>query len=330
MACEIGLRLVESSHKLKPFGNFVHSLPKQLQLYEKVAGLCKGDDSFANRLAEQLKKTILSCGPKRDDDDTKKLLDVFDLIYESAPERSGQYREQIRAAFEPNQLVDPLISEVNELVEGGFYDKAKLLLEEALRKAEKDDDDARLSSLSEGLANIEIRQVQYANAEALYRHLADRQERKNSEAVSGTYFNLGNVLSLQKKYDEAEVIFKKSMDTIELHHGHDHENLLPVLMQLAGLCMSNRRYKEAEPFYKRILEIKHKTHGEHSDENVVALTNLGELYIIQENFVEAEIFLESALEAAHAAYAPDDARLARVARSYADLLSTLGRRAQQV
>lgn len=322
-AREIGLRLLESCPEFKPVTRIDQQ--KLLALYEKVAGLCKEEDFFADRLAEQLKSYLLNYGRKQKAADTSQLLSIFDDIYELTPSKSSKYREQVKAALEPDQFVDPLVREVNELTESGFYEKAKLLLEEALRIAESDDDDGRFSRLTVLFANIEIRQVHYANAEALYRHLANWQERKQIADVSNTYFNLGNVLSLQKNYHEAELVLKKAMDSIELHYGNDHEKLLPVLMQLASLCMSNQRYKDAEPFYKRILEIKHKTHGEHSDETVIALTNLGELYMIQKDFVEAEIFLESALEAAYVAYAPDDSRLVQIANNYANLLSTLGR-----
>ena len=70
----------------------------------------------------------------------------------------------------------------------------------------------------------------------------------------------------QRKYAEAEPLYKRSLAIREKALGPEHPDVAKSLDNLAQLYDSQRKYAEAEPLYKRSLAIREKALGpEHPD-----------------------------------------------------------------
>ncbi len=64
---------------------------------------------------------------------------------------------------------------------------------------------------------------------------------------------------MQGKYEEAEPLYKRSLEITEKSLGPDHPDVATALGNLAELYRQQGRYEEAEPLYKRVLDIFQRT-----------------------------------------------------------------------
>ena len=61
------------------------------------------------------------------------------------------------------------------------------------------------------------------------------------------------------KYEEAEPLFKRSLEITEKSLGSDHPTGGVTLNNLAELYMQQGKYEKADPLYKRALDILQRT-----------------------------------------------------------------------
>ncbi|MBT6561325.1 MAG: tetratricopeptide repeat protein, partial [Candidatus Scalindua sp.] len=76
-----------------------------------------------------------------------------------------------------------------------------------------------------------------------------------------TLNNLALLYSTQGKYEEAEPLYKRSLEIKEKSFGPDHPDVATTLNNLADLYRQQGKYEEAEPLYLRDLEITEKSLG---------------------------------------------------------------------
>jgi tetratricopeptide (TPR) repeat protein len=241
------------------------------------------------------------------------------------PEVMNKYQDAY--GEEGEEFIERKIFAVDVFSKVHEYDRATELLQTALAAATKrwGEFGEKTVALLNTLADLYNKQARYADAERLYRQVMEHQESTSDQNVGKTYTKLGEILSLQKDYEQSESFLKKALEMAEAASDAESQEVLPALMYLASLYMTTGRYKDAEPCYKRILEIKYKIYGEHSGEIIASLIHLGELYNLQNNFAESEVLLETALETAQRIYSHDDERLAAVMFQYARVLTQVGK-----
>src|SRR6202021_3186094 len=66
-----------------------------------------------------------------------------------------------------------------------------------------------------------------------------------------TVHNLAHLYKSQKRYAEAEKLYKRSLLAKERQLGSTHPETLTTIFNLAHLCTSQARYNEAEEYFKR-------------------------------------------------------------------------------
>jgi tetratricopeptide (TPR) repeat protein len=94
---------------------------------------------------------------------------------------------------------------------------------------------------------------------------------------------LARLYEKQKRYDEAEAIYKRVLATQEQAFGVDHPDIVSSLHTLATYYEGRKKYSEAEALFKRAVAIrerslKEKTEAESYRELIHALKKLAEFY----------------------------------------------------
>jgi tetratricopeptide (TPR) repeat protein len=74
--------------------------------------------------------------------------------------------------------------------------------------------------------------------------------------VAKTLANLGNVRLLQKRFEDAEQLFREALRIKEQCLGPSHAETGAELARLAACCVLQRRGKEAVELYDRALRIQ--------------------------------------------------------------------------
>ncbi len=128
-----------------------------------------------------------------------------------------------------------------------------------------------------------FREGRYAESAEAYRKAAARSE---DDAVLLNDFAVA--LSEAASYEEAEPLYKRSLEIKEKVLGAEHPSVATTLSNLAELYKAQGRYEEAEPLYKRSLEISEKVLGAEHPDVATTLSNLALLYEAQGRYEEAE------------------------------------------
>ncbi len=119
-----------------------------------------------------------------------------------------------------------------------------------------------------------------------------------------------NTLYQQRRYQEAEGVYKEALKVAEDTFGPDHPNVAISLNNLAELYISKGNYSEIEPLYKRALEIVEKALGPDHPDVAISLRNLAELYYNQGRYAEAVPLYKSSLEILEEVLGPDHPEVA--------------------
>jgi tetratricopeptide (TPR) repeat protein len=108
--------------------------------------------------------------------------------------------------------------------------------------------------------------------------------------------NLATVYEAQKKFVEAEPLFKRSLAIREKILGPDDPQVAQTVNNLATLYQHQDKYAEAEPLFKRALEIWEKNLGPDHPDVASSVNNLATLYQDQDKYAEAEPLFKRALK----------------------------------
>ncbi len=109
--------------------------------------------------------------------------------------------------------------------------------------------------------------------------------------------NLGFLLWSQRKFPEAEPLFREALAMRQrLYARSDHPELARSLNNLGVLLRDQEKYAEAEPFYHAALAMERRLHAKADHpELATSLNNLGGLLQKQGKYAEAETFYRDAL-----------------------------------
>ncbi len=107
--------------------------------------------------------------------------------------------------------------------------------------------------------------------------------------------NLAGKLRDQKKYGEAEPLYKRAQDIAEKHFGPDDPHVVAALTAQADNFSDEEKYAEAEPLYVRALAITEKKQGSEEPDVVDSIRPLALTLFAQKKFSEARLLTERAI-----------------------------------
>lgn len=96
--------------------------------------------------------------------------------------------------------------------------------------------------------------------------------------LAASLYNLGHVYARQKKYDQAEATYKRSLSICEKVSGNNDIEVLRTLTSLAKLYTEEKKFDMAEPLFKRVLGVQEKTLGRNHQEVKDTLNELKTMY----------------------------------------------------
>jgi tetratricopeptide (TPR) repeat protein len=117
----------------------------------------------------------------------------------------------------------------------------------------------------------------------------------NHRDVGQAFYNLALVYADQRKYGEAEELYKRALAVREQALGASHPDVGQTLHNLALVYWTQGRYSEAEGLYKRALAIREKALGANHRDVGQTLNNLALVYLDQGKYAEAEVLFKRAL-----------------------------------
>ncbi|MCJ1393978.1 hypothetical protein MMC18_006855 [Xylographa bjoerkii] len=102
--------------------------------------------------------------------------------------------------------------------------------------------------------------------------------------------DLGAVLTMQGKYEEAEQILRQTLETREnvLFQGREDPDVIGTLHNLAGALNPHNRFAEAEAINREILASSQKVMGKEHPDTLTIMNNLAEVLAGQGKYDEAE------------------------------------------
>jgi tetratricopeptide (TPR) repeat protein len=146
---------------------------------------------------------------------------------------------------------------------------------------------------------------------------------------------LAAIMGGQKKYPEAESLYRRALAIGEKAYGRNHLEIASTLNDLAALHHAQGDAAKPEPLYKRVLAIKERHLGPNHPDVATTLNNLGVFYKALERFSEARpiyervlAIFESNLGAAHANVATALVNYARLLQAEAAAAEKRAKRIQ--
>jgi serine/threonine protein kinase/Tfp pilus assembly protein PilF len=107
--------------------------------------------------------------------------------------------------------------------------------------------------------------------------------------------NLGWTYLYQGRLNEAEQLFKKTLDGMRRVLGEEHDQTGHCMWSLGSLCYRQGQYKEAEQLLEKALEISIRQRGEEGGRTAETMSMLVWVYISQARYKEAEELTSRAL-----------------------------------
>lgn len=100
----------------------------------------------------------------------------------------------------------------------------------------------------------------------------------------------------QKKWKQAESLFKLCLSKLKQSVGSDHMDYFNCQNNLGNCLVSQEKFKEAEDVQKQCLERRKKVLGLHHPHTTLSYTNLASAYIQQNKLELAEKLLKEAFD----------------------------------
>jgi len=108
--------------------------------------------------------------------------------------------------------------------------------------------------------------------------------------------NLGLVLANEKRFGEAEKLFRETLEIKRRLLGPEHRSTLVTMGNLADVLSQEGQYKEAEQLVRQTLETERRTLGPAHSDTLVTLDSLGGLLKNEKHYAESEKIYREALE----------------------------------
>lgn len=189
----------------------------------------------------------------------------------------------------------------------GLYDRARPLLDEALRRHREIaaepagaavGDPLALASTLRTLGDVQQKMGEYEAAEGVYREAWDIRRRELGERhaqVAESFNDLGDVLHDQGSYEAAEPLYERALALRRELFGEHHPDVAESLNNLALLYHERREPDRAEPLYRQALEMRRDLLRSDHPDLATSLANLASLVYESGRSDEAEPLFREAV-----------------------------------
>lgn len=169
--------------------------------------------------------------------------------------------------------------------------------------------------------------MDYTKAEGLWRQAVKiAQSFGESDArYSYSLDLLADCLFQQRKYEQAERLFKRSYELKVNSLGPDHISIATSLNNLAKLYYFEGRYDLAEPIGREFVVMCQRLYGPEHPDVACGIHNLATLYHTSGRYDQAEVQYKRAIEICAKTIGPEHPATVRLLRSYASLLKATHR-----
>lgn len=134
----------------------------------------------------------------------------------------------------------------------------------------------------------------FVEAEKLFKSaLKEAENLQDNELIAKTNDFLGGLYFQQKKYNDAEKFFLKSIEVWEQLGAKDSDEVTYPLSNLGLAYDEQKKYDKAEEVLRRAITIREKTKN---PDIATALLNIGKVYAEQNKLTEAQVVYEKAFE----------------------------------
>jgi len=158
--------------------------------------------------------------------------------------------------------------------------------------------DTRLTNVQTNLAKAYRRNGEYQKSEELYIKLLNALPSDNqmTSQESIIHNNLGYLLKVQDRLDEAAVHYNRSLDINRYIYGTKHPNTQIIMNNLASLYSTAGRFEESEQIRLELLDYSREDFGDSHWRTGSAYESLGILKIKEGTLDDAQDFFERASE----------------------------------
>jgi tetratricopeptide (TPR) repeat protein len=224
------------------------------------------------------------------------------------------YREMVQALeteLGPNHpgVAEALFGLGKQLGEQGEYDETEPLYRRALKITEEEYGPvhSRVLDCLSSLAELLRKRARYDEAELLCRRVVGARDKSSVSPVdqAEALDNLAAVLTDERKFPEAEELFRQALAICEKELGPEHRKTSTKLNNLASLLWQQERYAEAEPLYRRALGIDEKALGTNHPDLMFPLDGLGLTLHTLGRYAEAEPLHRRSLKLCEENLGPD-------------------------
>jgi tetratricopeptide (TPR) repeat protein len=171
--------------------------------------------------------------------------------------------------------------------------------------------------------------AQYAQAEQLLtRALTIDQQTLELEDTAYDLNRLAELYRAQGRYREAELLYKRAIETYKQMRGSNHPDVALCLNNLAGLYYDQGRYIQATLLYNQVLTIWEQNLGKDHPDQIENLNHLAEIYSIQGKYDQAESILQRVMSVNEQAMGPEHPDLITSLNDLARLYHIQGKYAQ--
>lgn len=210
----------------------------------------------------------------------------------------------------------------------GMGKKAVSVLNDALRQARRDfvSNVELMAGVQNSLGMAYAQSGQAKKAQPLFEEVIrlTMQEGEPAFLTANALHNLGQSFWEQRKYDEAESAYRRSIEIMEAMFGSSYPRLAITRASLGLLYLQMERLDEARQQLLISLRIADQTSLFMPTRRVRILGNLGEIYARQGKFTEAEETLASAVDITRK-NPEHDKETVELLNAYAALLERLGK-----
>ena len=217
-----------------------------------------------------------------------------DMLDAGATRIAGELRDQPRSRFRLMLTMGRIYRQL------GFYEQARLLLEEGLQiRSELGDDDLETAESLDQLASLYTDQGDFDRAEPLFRRSLEIRERELGAGhpyVAASLNNLAFHFIERGDSAPAESLLRRALEIQEAARGAEHPDVAGSLINLAELYRDRGELGRAEPYLRRALEVQEKVLAPNHPDLAYSLNSLAMMYYAQGETARAEPLFRRTLE----------------------------------
>jgi tetratricopeptide (TPR) repeat protein len=239
----------------------------------------------------------------------------------------GRDRVHEELSGQPDVLADMLNTIGTAYGNLGVYDDAVKALKEsiALRMQLEGEHRAEAVSTMTALLSFLTEMGRYQEADSLGRHaVAISRDLSDKRSLGGALGMLGLCLSYQGRFDEAEPLFRESIDIWLSVEGPNSRTASPIMNNFGLMLHEVSRYAEADSMFNRALAIQEKEFGSRHPETATTRYNYAQLLADEGNLTEARAMWDEVLATDRALYPEGHPAIAFTLSAYGRLLSRIG------